>query len=551
MRELRRGLAAAVALCLFFAPSSLTQDAVKRLLVNGRELHNEIQVAPRSESKVTEYFPSFQEYQDLVMFHPKFGYYSSGRVNFNVDYQTFPNVLAPYFGQMVTEQVFRMWQGMRRAGTLGAGDVFTIAEFGAGNGMLAESILDYLGEKAKEKPDAGWSEFAAQVRYICYDRSPALSEEQRQRNARFGKQFEARQADATHLTATIAPGSLKGVVLSNELPDAFSVQKVILSPGGSAEVAMVVPWLPGDAWAKLRKQVPPQVGEAVERNDRAVKRIFFPASREARVYLTRSSFAALLEALAPSKDYAAAVGMLDFQEVYVPAGAIVELQEHLDRYSRFYASQLAGDRRGLVTYINLGVEQFIRGAGQILAAGYVVTLDYGADWAGIMAQDNFPHLRTFGPANRSSSVIPESDEYDQDVDGEQYTTDPYQGPTLNDLTTDVNFSLMAVAGRLAGLTTVYFGPQKALRSGTAISLAAVPPDREHDGALKDEFKDWANEFQTNDNYKLMVQQKRNTDSQYVYPDANPESLGVSEASESRAPQRPQTTRVRSGGAPAP
>src|SRR4051812_41725803 len=70
----------------------------------GREIHRELTIPADARSAVKDFFPSFLEYQDLVMFHPKFGYYSSGRVSFTNDYQTFPIVLAPYFGQMIAEQ---------------------------------------------------------------------------------------------------------------------------------------------------------------------------------------------------------------------------------------------------------------------------------------------------------------------------------------------------------------------------------------------------------------------------------------------------------------
>jgi SAM-dependent MidA family methyltransferase len=102
-------------------------------------------------------------------------------------------MLAPYFGQMITQQAFRMWNGMRRAGTLRPTERFTIAEFGAGNGALAESILDYLDRQSKSNPAPEWRAFASRVIYICYDRSHALSEDQRDRNARFGTRFEARE----------------------------------------------------------------------------------------------------------------------------------------------------------------------------------------------------------------------------------------------------------------------------------------------------------------------------------------------------------------------
>ena len=187
------------AAALFILSSSaLCADApATRLLLNASEIHDEVKRAPGADPAVQQYFLSFLDYQDLVMFHPKFGYYSSGRVSFGSDYQTYPIALAPYFGQMIAEQIFRMWQGMRRAGTLGPSDRFTIAEFGAGNGMLAESILDYLERKAREQgADPRWRDFESQVLYICYDRSPALSKAQRTRNARFGSRFEAREADA-------------------------------------------------------------------------------------------------------------------------------------------------------------------------------------------------------------------------------------------------------------------------------------------------------------------------------------------------------------------
>ncbi len=200
------------------------QQTPTRNVRNAHEIYRELTVHPASVGKVKDYFPAFLEYQDLVMFHPKFGYYSSGRVSFTDDYQTFPIVLAPVFGNMIAEHVFHMWDGMRQSGTLDDKGTFTIGEFGAGNGALAESILEYI--QAQALNDRRWAAFARQTVYVCYDRSPALNEIQKKRNARFGARFDGRVADATDLTATIKPGSLKGVMLSNELPDAFSVHKV-------------------------------------------------------------------------------------------------------------------------------------------------------------------------------------------------------------------------------------------------------------------------------------------------------------------------------------
>src|SRR5262249_22446923 len=125
------------------------QNSKDRDLKNGWEVHRELEITVEARTAVKDYFPSFLEYQDIVMFHPKVGYYASGRVSFTSDYQTFPIVLAPLFGHMVAEQIFFMWDGMRKAGTLGEKEQFTIAEFGAGGGGLDELFFHYPQTRAK------------------------------------------------------------------------------------------------------------------------------------------------------------------------------------------------------------------------------------------------------------------------------------------------------------------------------------------------------------------------------------------------------------------
>ena len=104
------------------------------------------------------------------------------------------------------------------------------------------------------------------------------------------------------------------------------------------------------------------------------------------------------------------------------------------------------------------------------------------------------------------------------------TSNPYNGPTLNDMTTDVNFSLAAAEGQLVGLKTAYFGAQAALRTGTTVSLKEPPPDRQQNAVPDDEYFTWAGNFETDGNYKLMVQYKDNMGSSYTYPNENSERL---------------------------
>lgn len=511
--------AAALGLLAFVATGSATgplsaQPSPQRDLRNGWEVHRELVVAPQAHADAPKYFPSFFEYHDLVMFHPTVGYYASGRVDFVDHYRTYPVVLAPLFGHMVAEQIFVMWNGMRRAGTLGERDRFTIAEFGPGDGALAEAILDYLVQKAGA--DAAWRAFADQVLYVCYDRSPSLNKVQQDRNARFGKRFEARVADATNMTATIARGSLKGVVLSNELPDAFSVHKTILSADGTAEVAFVVPSVPAETWRTVQPLLPAAATRAIEADDKAIEDRFLAGGREGAVYLSKSSFVALLEHLRSTTIYDATANAMQFRELYAPVATVPIVAEHLGRYAEMYAGVLARDPRGLVTYVNPGAERFIRDAAQVLSAGYMLTIDYGGNFEEMLNQQSYPRFRTYGPASRNEANLAPNQ-----ID----TFAPYVGPTLNDFTTDANFTLLAAEGELVGLKAIYYGAQRALQAGTTVSLDTVPSEREREGNAA-EFQSWATSFAGPSVYKMLLQQKTGTDPAYRFPGQHPESLGL-------------------------
>jgi SAM-dependent MidA family methyltransferase len=502
-------LLGALAIAGAVSASALAED---RQLINGWDVREEIKLAPGvNPALVKDYFPSFYDYLDTVLFHPTAGYYSSGRVNFSSDYQTFPIALYPSFGQMITEHMFQMWDGMRKAGTLAPNEKFTIAEFGAGDGAMAESVLEYIEQQAASNADPRWKEFREQTVYACYDRSPALSEKQRKRNERFGARFDARLGDATDPGATIAKASLKGVILSNELPDCFSVHKVILSMDGSAEIAYTVPSVPMDNWKKVESTIPAAAKQTIMKDDQAIREKLFGSKNPVgdRVYLSKAGFSAILDAFSASSNYEVKVNLLHFQEVYVPVSVMPELAEHLRQYAHDYAYALSKGGKGMVTYINLGEGKFIKGAGLALKAGYVITIDYGSNWDGILAQE-FDHLRMYGQGSSTSQA------------------NPYHAPTLNDMTTDVNFSHVADEGKTVGLEAIYFGPQHWLQIGTPINLEKAPPVRTLSADDEADFQQWAGLFYSWEVYKILVQRKDKTDSAYKYSSEFSEPLAVAE-----------------------
>ncbi len=485
-------------------------------LLNPWEIHHEIRVDVSAAPAVKDFLLSFQDYRDLVLFHPTLGYYSSGRVSFTSDYRTFPDALSPYFGRMVAQHIFNMWGGMRKAGTLSATERFTIAEFGAGDGTLAESILDYIESRASSQ--APWREFWQQMVYACYDRSPVLSALQSQHNARFGARFEAREGDATDPTATIPAGSLKGIVLSNELPDAFSVHKVVFSPSGTVEVGYVAPALARSGWTKLEKEMPAALQKRLKTDDLAIQSKLFGHKRDTSIYLSRDGFIALLEKLSDFRDYAAKLESIEFHEIYLPIETLPELADHVRKYIPNYAYELARANKGFAAYVNLGEGRFIQGAGRILKSGYVITIDYGSNWDGVSPLE-FDHLRTYGPGSHRER------------------SDPYHSPTLNDITTDVNFSHVVEEGKLAGLNPVFFGSQHTLLSGTSVSLETPPPERDLTGsAAIEDYNAWVESFYTWDVFKVLIQQKENTDPSYSFPDTRAETLTVQPEDLTRAQQ---------------
>lgn len=500
-------LLGALAIAGVVSTSLLAED---RQLVNGWDVRDEIKLAPGVDpATVKDYFPSFYDYLDTVLFHPSAGYYSSGRVNFVSDYQTFPIALYPSFGQMITEHMFQMWDGMRKAGTLGPNEKFTIAEFGAGDGAMAESVLEYIDQQAAASVDSRWKEFKGQTVYACYDRSPALSAKQRKRNERFGARFDARLGDATDPGATIARESLKGVILSNELPDCFSVHKVILSMNGAAEIAYTAPSVLMDNWKKIEPTIPVAAKQTILKDDQAIREKLFAGKKAAadRVYLSKAGFSAILDAFSASSNYEVKVNLLQFQEVYVPVTVMPELAEHLRQYAHAYAYALSKSGKGMVTYINLGEGKFIKGAGAALKAGYVITIDYGSNWDGILAQE-FDHLRMFGQGSSTSQA------------------NPYHAPTLNDMTTDVNFSHVAEEGKTVGLEALYFGPQHWLQLGTSIELEKAPAVRTLTSDDQADFQQWAGLFYSWEVYKILVQRKEKTDPAYKYSSEFGEPLSV-------------------------
>jgi SAM-dependent MidA family methyltransferase len=167
---------------------------------------------------------TFRSYMEAALYHPRHGYYAThpGATSRGGDYLTSPEV-HPIFGSLVAKQLREAWERMDRPST------FDVVEPGAGSGLLARDVLAWAG-----RSDA---EFAGALRYHIVEPLAALRDLQRRTIDEAGIP-EERVAWCDAL-----PRRVSGVVLSNELVDAFPVHRVVLHDGELREV--YVAWRDG------------------------------------------------------------------------------------------------------------------------------------------------------------------------------------------------------------------------------------------------------------------------------------------------------------------
>lgn len=159
---------------------------------------------------------TFAEYMDMVLYHPDQGYYSSNAVNIGFQGGDFftSSSLCDDFGELLAVQFYQMWENLDRPKS------FYLVEMGAGIGVLASQILNYL--------KINYSDFFDVIEYIIIEKSPSLRQEQQQKL----QEFSVRWLNLEEIT----PNSIIGCFFSNELIDAFPMHQFTIAEGKLQEI---------------------------------------------------------------------------------------------------------------------------------------------------------------------------------------------------------------------------------------------------------------------------------------------------------------------------
>jgi SAM-dependent MidA family methyltransferase len=148
----------------------------------------------------------FDWFIEQALYHPEFGYYSSGQCQIGRHGDYFTNVSGgPLFGRLLAAQFAEMWEILGQPGD------FMIVEQGAHHGEFASDVLGAARERA---PD-----FFSALRYCVVEPFPILEARQRERLRDFAEKLTWRKS-----VSDLEP--FTGVHFSNELIDSMPVRLI-------------------------------------------------------------------------------------------------------------------------------------------------------------------------------------------------------------------------------------------------------------------------------------------------------------------------------------
>ena len=164
---------------------------------------------------------TFAEFMELALYHPVYGYYSSGisRIGKEGDFYTSPHVHSA-FGKVLGNFIVKSFDVIRE-------EKLTIIELGAGKGLLALDILNHIKSNNTDYYD--------QSNYYIVEQSDRLQDESKKTliNHRHKIKWFSSLDELENEKVT-------GVIISNELIDAFPFHRAKFMSGNLSEIYVSV-----------------------------------------------------------------------------------------------------------------------------------------------------------------------------------------------------------------------------------------------------------------------------------------------------------------------
>jgi SAM-dependent MidA family methyltransferase len=165
---------------------------------------------------------TFARFMELALYHPERGYYltPTRRPGRGGDFLTAPET-HPFFGFTLARQLAECWERLGRPAP------FSVREYGAGIGGLAYDVIAGLTDEAPA--------VAAALRYRLVDPNTHRRDQALAAMAEVGLD---RVVTAEAIGSDVDPEPIVGVVLANEVADAFPVHRLVWrgdAPGGLRE----------------------------------------------------------------------------------------------------------------------------------------------------------------------------------------------------------------------------------------------------------------------------------------------------------------------------
>ncbi len=427
------------------------------------------------QAAAVQKLPSFENFMDDALHHPDWGYYTHQvSIGDRGHFTTNPERLSPHYGRWLARWAQGVWSDLCSSGTLAESARFSVVEFGAGNGRLARDFLDAVFELGQTHEE--FERFSACLRYRIYELSPSLRTAQKRL---LGDDADVVPGDARHPAQSLRgdfPNGLVGLVLSNELPDAFGVHKVLLGTQTRPQAVLVVPRVDLELLMEGFDDLLP----TIERGDRELREDLNLERRTEEAYLSRTGWNAVMSRLHRLESSArdAAVDRIWFDEVLVDAQVIEPLAVALSQGAKYYAEALAKEDSSVVAYVNTHAIGYIEELATVLKHGQILTIDYGdTTWDLVQGARLGKHL--FRIYRDEGAFHP-------------HPNHPYTAPGHQDLTADVNFTDLTLAGQRGGLELAYFGPERAICNNELGELLRSPRQA------------WTDEFLGSDVFKVLA-----------------------------------------------